>query len=470
MAADLTELSLVEVAEAIRAKRASAVEVTEACLAAIEPAQARLDCFVKLEAEQALATARILDDELARGRSRGPLHGVPLAHKDLLYRQGQPITCGSKVLDGFVAKETASALERLEAAGAIYLGALNMAELALGPSGRNEHIGHCHNPWRPSHITGGSSSGSGAAVAARLAYGALGTDTGGSIRIPSAICGLVGLKPTQGRVTRHGVMPLSTSLDNLGPMTRTVADNARLLNVLAGHDSRDPLSSTEPVPDYETGLATADISGLRIAVPTDYFYDVADPSVTEALRASLDIYRDLGATVIETTFGDQERIRHLTSLLIRVEGASVFARWLENEPELFSTEIRERLETGLYVPAVRYLEALRLRGPLAREFCERIFALADVIHLPGVAIATPSLASLEDAVNTDAPRINDRLAWCTRAVNYYGLPGLGVPCGFADGLPVGFQLVGRPFSEARLYQIGEAYQRVTDWHRRAPRV
>ncbi len=466
----LTGLTLVEVAEAIATKKTSAVEVTEACLAAIESAQPTLNCFVTIEPEAALAEARIRDAELARSGPRGPLHGVPLAHKDLLYRRGRPISCGSKVLANFVADETATALERYEAAGAIYLGGLNMAEIALGPAGRNEHVGHCRNPWNPAYITGGSSSGSGAALAARLVYGALGTDTGGSIRIPSAVCGVVGLKPTHGRVTRHGVMPLSTSLDNLGPMARTVPDCARLLQCLAGHDPRDPLSSIEPVPDYEAALATADVNGLRIAVPTDYFYDDADPAVAAALHASLEVYRGLGAEIVEIELGEQGLLRQLTAMLIRVEAASIHARWLRDQPELYSTEIRERLETGLYLPAVRYLEALRLRAPTSRAFCERVFAVADMLHLPGVAIATPSFEVLENAVSNDSPRINDRLAWCTRGANYLGLPALGVPCGFANGLPVGFQLMGPPFSELRLFAAGHAFQGATDWHMQAPNL
>ncbi len=272
MSEELTHLSLTDVAEAIRTKQVSAVEVTAACLRRIERLQPKLNCFISIEAEAALKAAAVADADLARGVLRGSLHGVPLAHKDMFYRAGQVSTCGSKINRDFVPDHTATVLSRLEAAGAIYLGGLNMAEFALGPTGHNEHWGHCRNPWNPDYITGGSSSGSGSAVAARLTYGALGSDTGGSVRMPAGVCGVVGLKPTWGRVSRYGVMPLSFSLDTVGPLARTVQDCACLTRIIAGSDPMDSTSSTALVPDYEATLSEG-MKGIKIGVPTNYYYD-----------------------------------------------------------------------------------------------------------------------------------------------------------------------------------------------------
>ena len=469
MAADPTALSLVEVADAIVRKEVSCVEVTRACLARAEALQPTLNCFISLEAEEALRQAEEADAALARGEVRGPLHGVPLAHKDLLYRAGKVMTCGSRILGDFVADHTATVLERLSAAGAVNLGSLNMAEIAMGASGRNEHFGHCRNPWNPDHVSGGSSSGSGSAVAGRLVYGAIGTDTGGSIRLPSFMCGLVGIKPTQTRTSRYGVMPLSYSLDNAGPLTRTVADCARMLGVIAGLDPNDPTSSDEPVPDYEKGLEGASVRGLRIGVPTSYYYDHATEAVRSALEASLDVFKSLGAEIVEVEVPDHDLIRELFGTLVRAEAANIHAKWFAERPQDYSTEVRARIEAGLYMSATRYLESMRLRPGLMDEFCEMVFTKADVFHAPGLAIAVPTLEETDTAVSDDALLINERLAWCTRAASYLGLPSLAVPCGFADrGLPVGFQLMARPFAEDFLFQVGHTYQRETDWHRRAP--
>lgn len=465
----LTDLDLVEVAAAIRARELSSVEVTEACIAAAEASAARINAYVRLDAESALAEARAADARLGRGEEVGPLHGVPLAHKDLFFRAGKPITCASKVLNGFTADYDATVTARLASAGAVYLGGLNMAEVAVGAAGRNEHYGHCRNPWNPDYITGGSSSGSGAAVAARTCYGALGTDTGGSVRIPAAVCGVVGLKGTYGRVSRHGVMPLSYSLDNVGPMARTVADCARLFGIIAGPDPADPLTASEPVPDYEALLQGVSLQGLRIGVPTQYYYAHAAPSVRAALDASLQVLVDLGAEAVETPVPDHDALRDLCNILLKSEAAGIHAEWLRERPEAYSREVRTRLLGGLFVPAPRYLQALRVRNAMVREFCDTVFSHCDVLHAPGLAIEVPTLAATDAAAGEDALRLNEQLAWCTRPLNYLGLPGLCVPCGFSDnGLPVSMQLIGRPFDEDRLLQVGHAYQQATDWHRRRP--
>jgi len=466
---DIVQMSLTEVADAIRSKKVSAVEATQACIDQIDKWQPKVNAFVTYDPDGAISQAKQADADLAKGNARGPLHGVPLAHKDLFYRKGTRITCASKILGNLMADYDATVLRRLADAGAVHLGGLNMSELAMGAAGRNEHFGHCRNPWNPGHITGGSSSGSGASVASHMVFGALGTDTGGSIRIPSAMCGVVGIKGTFGRVSRRGVMPLSYSLDNAGPMTRTVKDCARMFGIIAGVDPDDPSTANEPVPDYEAGLEKATVKGLRIGVPTSYFYDDAAPSVRQAVEAALEVYRAQGAIIVDVDIPDQEILRDLCNVVLKVEAANIHADWLRTRTNEYSTEVRSRIEGGLYIPGVRYLQAQRLRGEHAKAFCDQVFDKCDVLHTPGLPIEVPTLADTDAAVGKNALAINEKLAWCTRGLNYLGLPGLSVPCGFsANGLPVSQQLIGPPFSEDLLFEVGHAYQRETDWHSKAP--
>jgi aspartyl-tRNA(Asn)/glutamyl-tRNA(Gln) amidotransferase subunit A len=461
--------TLVEAAEAIRAKRISSSELTKLSLAAAHDWQPRINAFIALEDDRALRQAEIADADLARGKPIGPLHGVPLAHKDLFDRAGQRVTCASKVLGDRRPTTTATVIERLEQSGSITTGSLIMSELAMGAAGRNEHFGHCRNPWNPDRICGGSSSGSGAAVGARIVFGSLGTDTGGSVRIPAALCGVTGLKPTQGRISRSGVMPLSYSLDNVGPIARTARDCARLLSIVAGHDPADATSSAEPVPDYEAEIDRGTIAGTRIGVPNAYFYDGIVPSVQRAIEASLDVFRRLGAVIVEIDVPDQDEVRELSNLLFKVEAANIHSDWLRTKANAYSREIRTRLEAGLMIPAVRYLQAQRLRTVHLRRFVEQVFGKVDVVHTPALAIEVPTIAEADAAVSADALRINELLARGTRTINYLGLPGVTALCGFsANGMPVAFQLIGRPFGEARLLRLVDRFQRETDFHTRAP--
>ena len=463
---NLTDLSLTEVASLIRTKKASAVEVTQAAIDRAQAVQPRINCFIALEPEVAMAEAKALDGELAKGQAHGPLHGVPLAHKDLFYRTGKRTTCGSRILGDFVSQTTSSLLTRLTKAGAVNLGTLNMSEIAVGASGRNETFGHCRNPWNPLHISGGSSSGSGSAVGARAVYGSLGSDTGGSVRLPATMCGVVGLKPTQGRISRHGVMPLSYSLDNVGPFGRTAKDVAALLQVVAGADPQDPTASGDPVPDYAAEMAAVTLKGLRIGVPTTYYYDDVAPSVMAALEAALAVFRAAGAQVIDVDIGpEHDNARVLSNVLLKAEAGGIHGEWFRTRPGVHNAEVRTRLEAGLQIPAVRYLQAQRLRGPITRQFCGDVFGKVDVMFTPTFSMEVPTLADTDAAIGGNAIRINEKLAWCTRAINYLGLPGLSVPCGFsANGLPVGFQLVGTPFAEGFLLGVADAYQQETGWH------
>jgi aspartyl-tRNA(Asn)/glutamyl-tRNA(Gln) amidotransferase subunit A len=470
MSADILNRPLTEIAAAIRDKKLSSVEVTAAALARAEKLQPVLNCFIQLLGDEALAEAEKADAELARGNLRGPLHGVPLAHKDMYFRAGKRTTCGSKIRKDFIADCDSTALKRLLDAGSIYLGGLNMAEFATGPTGHNEHWGDNHNPWNPDHIAGGSSSGTGSAVAARIAYGGLGSDTGGSIRIPSSINGLVGLKPTNGLVSRYGIMPVSHTMDTVGTLTRTVADNARLTAVMAGADPLDPTASRRPVPDYEAALDKP-VKGMRLGVPRNYYYDVTTPEVKALQEASLAVYRDLGLEIVEIEVPDMHVPTHMSNIVFVAEAVAVHEPWLRECPDNYQVQVRSRYEPGIHMPAAKYLRALDVRAALLRQFCDAVFAKCDVLHTPGLSMPVPSLADTDVAAGQGMPEMIANLSWTTRSNNYLGIPSLSIPCGFtANGLPAGFQLMGRPFSEARLFQLGHAYQGATDWHTRAPEM
>ncbi len=465
---DITLMSLCEVADAIRAKEVSAVEVTQASLRRIETWEPVLNSFIALEAEAALSAAEKADADLARGTLHGPLHGVPLAHKDMFYRQGKVSTCGSAIRRDFVAEVTATVIERLEAAGALHLGGLNMTEFAASPTGLNDHFGHCRNPWNPAHVTGGSSSGSAAAVAARLVYGALGSDTGASVRLPAALCGVVGLKPTWGRISRYGAMPRAWSLDAIGPLARTARDCARLTGVLAGADPRDATACALPVPDYEAALG-AGIEGLRVGVPENHYYDAVTDEVRRALEESLRVLEAEGAETVPVRVPDLTPVFRLADTINKCEAAAIHQQWMRQRPGDYSPRVFSRIEAGLHLPATRYIEALSLRGPILAEFSEAVFSRADVLHAPVLPRAVPTIEELAAPEGAGLLEVIASMTLLTRPVNYLGLPSLAVPCGFSEGgLPIAFQAIGKPFAEATLLNLGHAYQEATEWHLAVP--
>jgi len=460
--------TLCTIAARIASRELSAVEVTQAAIARAERLQPALNAFLSLRAQAALDAARAVDARIARGEPAGPLAGVPLAHKDMFYREGRVTTCGSSIRRDFVPDHTCTALARLDAAGAVDLGGLNMSEFAVGPFGTNVHYGHCHNPWDPDRSAGGSSSGSGAAVAARVVYGALGSDTGGSVRIPSAMCGVVGIKPSQNRVSRHGMMPLSFSFDTAGPLARTVRDAARLLDVIAGHDPLDPTSSTRAAGGCEAECGRG-VEGLRVGVPTSYYYDDATPAVARALEAAQGVFAGLGAQVRPVPVPDHDTINLVWAAALGAEAATIHRRWLRERPRDYGALVRRRIEFGLYQPATRYIEALSMRGQVLDEYCATAFAECDVLLTPTAPVTAPPLAEVDVGDSEQMPALVLLLSRCTRPVSYLGLPALSVPCGFDDdGLPIGLQLIGRPFAEPLLCRLGDAYQQATDWHHRVP--
>jgi len=465
---DPGSLSLTEVAGAIAGRRLSSSEVTRACLDRLATHGAALNCVAGLDAEQALAAAARADAELGAGRLRGPLHGVPLAHKDMFYRAGRPSGCGSRIRADFVPDHTATVLERLDAAGALDIARLNMVEFALGPTGHNEITGTPRNPWQPDYITGGSSSGPAAAVSSRLVYGTLGSDTGGSIRIPAACCGLVGMKPSYGRVSRYGSLGLSFTLDHPGPLARTVADCALLLQIIAGHDAKDATTSKWPVPDYVGGLDRG-VRGLRVAVPQNYFYDPVAAEVRERMDASLEVFRRLGAQTVPVTIPAIELANPLVTLIIAVEAAALHGSWLRERPADYGKQTLARLAPGLLYPATRYVEALNLRQHVLQEFSASVFAHADLLHLPVIPSPVPTIAQSDVAANPGFSKFILDFGHCVRPFNYLGLPAISVPAGFTgNGLPCGMQLVGPPFGEALLFRAARAYERETGWTSRGP--
>jgi len=466
---ELTEMSLVAVAETIASGAASSREVTEACLARIDARQPVLNAFISLDRDGALAAADMADAARSRGDEAGPLHGVPLAHKDMYYRAGRVSTCGSKIRRDFTPDHTATTIARLGDAGALHLGGLNMSEFAVGPFGHNEHWGHCRNPWNPDHVAGGSSSGAGSAVGGRLVFGALGSDTGGSVRLPAACCGLVGMKPTQGRVSRHGMMGLSFSLDNAGPLTRGVRDNARLLGIVAGADPRDPTASTVPVDDYEAAARAPSAKGLRIAVPVNHYYDGAAAEMRDLMTASLRVFEGLGAEIVEVEVPDHDRLRDLAIAVRGPEGAVLHGAWLRDRPQDYGAQVRARLEPGLAIAATQYLSALQIRPEMTRRFIDSVFAKADIFHAPVINIPVPTIEETDVKDSQGFPALIAGMTHCTQPFNYLGLPALAVPSGFTtNGLPASFQLVGRPFAEAALYRAAAAYEGETGFNERAP--
>jgi aspartyl-tRNA(Asn)/glutamyl-tRNA(Gln) amidotransferase subunit A len=469
MSAEPALMTLTALAKAIADKKVSSREATQSCLDRIAQWQPRLNAFMTIEQDEALVAASAADAALAKGTSRGALHGVPMAHKDMYYDAGKVVTCGSKIRRDFVATTTSTALQRLKDAGMVRMGSLQMAEFAYGPTGHNSHYGPVHNPWNVDHITGGSSSGSGAAVAARLTPAALGSDTGGSVRMPAHFCGVTGLKTTVGRVSRAGAMPLSQSLDTVGPLAQSAEDCALLLGLMAGADPEDPTALTVPVPDY-TAATKGSMKGITIGVPSAFYVDDLDPEVARVLDETIATLKREGAAIVKVELPDQRQLASASQLVLAVEAAAFHKRWIIERPQDYSPQVLMRLQNGLAVPAVSYLEAMRWRGP---ALAAHVAATAgvDAVIAPVSPLPAPTIAESDVGNSPEADAVLPRITRFTRPVNYLGVPALSLPTGFArNGLPVGMQLMGRSFDEATLLRIGAAFQRATDFHARVPKA
>ncbi|ETW92432.1 MAG: hypothetical protein ETSY1_43645 [Candidatus Entotheonella factor] len=464
---ELCSQPISELAGLIARREISPVDLTHAYLDRIERANASLNAFITVTSEQARQDAKSAEAEIVRHGPRSPLHGIPLAHKDIVATKNIKTTCGSKVLENYVPDYDATVIKRLHAAGALQLGKLNMHEFAtLVPS---PHFGPVHNPWQHGYNPGGSSSGSGAAVAAGLCAGALGTDTGGSIRIPAAYCGIVGLKATHGRVSLHGVMPLAWSLDHIGPMTRTVKDAALMLQALAGYDPSDPSSQEVPVDDYLTSL-NGDIRGLRLGVLTHFFPDATDPEVRQAFEAAIDVFAGLGASIIDVSPPDLETAWHTVQTIMNGEANVWHESYLRNQGDDYAPQVRKFLERGQPTLATDYIKAQQAKSRLRQEM---LTACADVD-----ALLTPGALTLPQPLGIRSVMIENREVPLLRAIvsatspfNLTGQPALTLPCGRSlSGLPMALQIVGKPFDEATVLRIGYAYESHTTWHLQFPEI
>jgi aspartyl-tRNA(Asn)/glutamyl-tRNA(Gln) amidotransferase subunit A len=450
----LIQLSCAQLAAAIRERRTTCIAAMEAVLERAHAVQPRLNCFLRMDEDSALAAAHLADREIARGYVRGPLLGVPMAHKDMYYRRGVVSTCGSKILRDTPATGTAKVLECLDAAGAIQFGVLNMAEFAMGPTGHNWHYGHCRNPWDPERITGGSSSGSGAAVAARAAFAALGSDTGGSVRLPAAFCGIAGVRPTHGRVSVENILPLCPSLDTVGPLTRTVEDAALMLEVIA--------------PGFVCDLEKP-IAGLRIGRPHNVFYEGCDGEIAAAMEKSLDVLRRLGASVVDVELPDFAKLSALAGVLHAAEANPFHDEWFRTRPHDYSAQVRERLERGRPTLALDYVKARQARAAAITAFCEAVFSRVDLVHGPVVSFQTPTITETDISTGETAAQMLGRFVRLTRPISYLGLPVVVANAGLTRaGMPIGMQLIAPPLDEATALRAGHAFQRATDWHLSPP--
>jgi aspartyl-tRNA(Asn)/glutamyl-tRNA(Gln) amidotransferase subunit A len=485
---ELIDLSIDDAAARLRAREVSSEELTRAVLARIEATEPALHSFITVTPELALEQARAADARRASGAARGPLDGIPVGIKDIINTRGVRTTAGSRILESFISPYDATVTRRLREAGAVCVGKTNCDEFAMGSSNENSAYGGARNPWDTTRVPGGSSGGSASAVAGRQCLGALGTDTGGSIRQPAAHCGVVGLKPTYGRVSRYGVIAYASSLDQVGPMARSVRDCAHLLGAIAGHDGLDSTSVPRPVPDYAAGL-DGGVRGLRIGLPKEYFVEGMSPEVEQAVRTAVRQLESLGASIEEVSLPHTEYAVAAYYLIATAEASSNLARYDGTRYGLrvdegngllamyrqtrgagFGAEVKRRIMLGTYALSAGYYDAFYLKGQkvrtLIRRDFEQVFARCQAIVTP----TAPTTAFRLGEKTTDplAMYLSDIF---TISVNLAGLPGVSLPCGFdSQGLPIGLQIVGQPFDEETVLRTAHAYEQSTDWRGRSPNL
>ena len=463
-ATDLCYLTISEAAELLRRRELSPVELTRAHLDRIDAVDGRLDSYVTVLRDEAMGAARAAEREIANGGYRGPMHGVPIALKDLYATAGVRTTANSRVMADWAPSEDSTAGRKLTEAGAVLLGKLCMNEFALGGPDPTSLFPTARNPWNPEHYPGGSSSGSGSAVAAGLAMGALGSDTGGSIRGPAAFCGITGLKPTYGRVSRYGVVPLSWTLDHCGPMTRTVEDAALMLQAIAGPDPKDPTASAAPVPDYASVLQP-DLLGLTVAVPRDYFFDDQpdlDPEVAALVEDAIGVLQGLGAKVRDVTVPSLFYSRGASSVIMMGEAYAYHERNLKERRHDFGNAVRQRFLLGALFTTADYVQAQRVRAVVREEF-DAVLQQADVIVTPSFPYTAPRLDGYDGATAGSGFRY-------LGPFNLSGLPAMSVPVGrtASTGLPAAMQIAGKAFDESTVMAVGHAFQQETGWHQERP--
>ncbi|MDB5078372.1 MAG: glutamyl-tRNA(Gln) amidotransferase, subunit [Chloroflexi bacterium] len=485
MAGELFNLTLKEASDKLRSKEVSSRELTQSVLDRIAAVDDKVKAFVTVTAEQALAQADEMDKILAKGEATSPLAGIPINLKDVLSTKGIRTTCSSKMLENFVPVYDATVVERLRQAGTVLVGKTNMDEFAMGSSTENSRFFTTHNPWDLDTVPGGSSGGSSAAVAAGMGFLSLGSDTGGSIRQPASLCGVVGLKPTYGRVSRYGLIAFASSLDQVGPFTRDVTDSALVMNAIAGFDSRDSTSIDQPIPDYTKAL-NPDIKGMRLALPKEYFVEGMDPGVERTIRTAVAKLQELGAVVEEVSMPHTKYALSTYYIIAPSEASANLARYdgvkygysdaqapnliegyFRTRDEAFGSEVKRRIMIGTYALSSGYYDAYYLKAQKVRTLIkadfDKVFETFDAIISP----TSPTVAFKigEKAADPLAMYLSDV---CTIPANMAGIPGISIPGGFSDGLPVGLQILGPALGEEKVLQIAYAYEQATEWHKQRP--
>ncbi len=485
MAEELYYLTIKEAADKLKAREVSSRELTQAVLNRIDATDHKVRAFMTVIAEQALERADAMDKRLASGEATSPLAGIPINLKDVLSTKGVRTTCSSKILENFVPVYDATVAARLNEAGTVLVGKTNMDEFAMGSSTENSGFFTTHNPWNLDTVPGGSSGGSSAAVAAGMGFLSLGSDTGGSIRQPASLCGVVGFKPTYGRVSRYGLVAFASSLDQIGPFTRDVTDCALVMNVIAGFDERDSTSINSPVPDYTAGL-NGDVKGVRLALPKEYFVEGMEPGVEQAVRTAVAKLQELGAIVEEVSMPYTKYALATYYIIAPSEASANLARYdgikyglsdrqaknlldgyLSTRDEGFGREVKRRIMIGTYALSSGYYDAYYLKAQKVRTLIKSDF---DKIFENFDAVIAPTSPTVAFKIGEKA---NDPLAMylsdvCTLPANMAGVPGISIPCGFSDGLPVGLQIIGPALGEEKVLQVAYAYEQATDWHKQHP--
>lgn len=448
-----------DLAKQIQKHELSPVDLTKLALERIQRLNPKLNVFVTQTADLSIKQAKQAEKEIMQGEYKGPLHGIPIVHKDLYYTKGIRTTAGSKILKDFVPDFDATVVAKLHEAGAVLLGKVQTHEFAAGMTTSSEYFGPCRNPWNTDLVPGGSSGGSAAAVAAGFAYLATGSDTGGSIRIPAACCGVVGLKPTYGRVSRHGIIEMSWSLDHSGPLTRSVLDASLCLDIMSGQDQRDRATIDLPIPGirhYQNSL-----KGVCIGLPMQHYYENLDSDVQVAMRAAIDKFRELGAEIVEVDIPSIKQIQSEAMNIMMGEMLAVHKQWLDTCPDDYGSDVRAFLESAKQLQLLDYLQSQRNRQTFINDFLNAL-SKVDVLLTPTTPLTAPTADNYEDAL---------RLTNFTVQTDLTGMPSLSMPCGFSPaGMPVNMQLIGRPFDEATILGIGYVYELNTDWNTRHPNM
>lgn len=459
--------TVAELGRLIHRGEVSPVDLARAFIERARRLDGAINAYITLADEQALEAAKVAQQAIAAGAYLGPLHGIPVAVKDAFDTAGIRTTVGSKLLLNNIPTTDATAVRRLKEAGAVILGKTNLHEFCFGVTNNNRYFGATRNPWDRERVPGGSSGGSAAAVSASFCAAALGTDTGGSIRIPASACGVVGLKSTYGRVSRSGVFPLSWSLDHAGPLTKSVEDAAIMLSALAGYDPADPTSSRVPAPNYSERLDSG-VHGVKVGVPREFFFQGLDPEVAAAVEEAIIVIKGLSADVRDVSVPNLDLARSIYNSIVMPEAYLYHREWLNSSGEEYDPDVRGRLELGAFITAAEYLQGQRARNMLIEHF-KAVLSDVDILLTPTLCIPAPKIEQEVVRIGDLQVDVRGALIRFTSPINITGLPVLSIPCGMTlAGLPVGLQLIGRPFDEATVLKLGHAYEQATEWHKKRP--